>query len=139
MLLSDSKISMRPLCSDLLLKPLDYIFVTCLRKCLSWLVGVQSRPCHCFCKCIIVMLCKFISESVNEFWAVTWTLGLKKWHKSKSRRQRSKEKSLEMHAYPCCGSVWSVLDTCIPISRECLEPLGHMHVHIKGASGSLLV
>ena len=78
MILSDSHISMRPLCSYMLFKPVDYIFVTCLTKCLSWLVGVQCRPCPCFFKCIIVILCKFISGSVIEFWAMTWDLGLKK-------------------------------------------------------------
>jgi len=50
MLLSDSEISMRPPCSDLLFKPVDCIFVACLVKCMSWLVGVQSSPCQCFCK-----------------------------------------------------------------------------------------
>jgi len=77
MILSNYQISMIPLCSDMLFKLVDYIFVICLTKCLSWLVGVKSIPCHCFFKCIIFMLCKFISESVIEFWVVTWALGLK--------------------------------------------------------------
>jgi len=72
MLLSDSQINMRSLWLDMLFTPIDYIFVTCLTKLLSWLVGVQSRPYHCFCKCIIIILCKFISKSVIEFWVVTW-------------------------------------------------------------------
>ena len=40
MLLSDSQISIRPLCLILLFTPLDAMFVTCLTKFLSWLVGV---------------------------------------------------------------------------------------------------
>jgi len=68
---SESQISMRPLCSALLFRPIDLIFVICLTKCLSWLVGVQSSPCQCFCKCIIVPLCKFISEGVIELRLVT--------------------------------------------------------------------
>lgn len=35
MLLSDSQISMRPICLDLLFKPVECIFVTYLKKCLS--------------------------------------------------------------------------------------------------------
>ena len=68
-------------------------------KCLSWIVGVQPRPCQCFCKCIIVMLSKFIYELVIEFWAVTWGLGLRKWHKYQSHRHRIEDKSPQMH--PC--------------------------------------
>ena len=41
--LSDSKLCMRPLCSELLFTPVNYIFVMCLTKWLSCLVGVQSR------------------------------------------------------------------------------------------------
>ena len=41
MVLSNSQLSMRPLCSELLFTPVDYIFVICLMKCLSWLVGFQ--------------------------------------------------------------------------------------------------
>lgn len=68
--LRDSHISMRPLYSNILFKLVDYIFVICFMKCLSWLVGVQFRPCQCFCKCIIIMLCKLICESVIELWAL---------------------------------------------------------------------
>ena len=118
MLLSNSQISMRPLCSDLLFTPVDYIFVTCLTKCLSWIVGVQSRTCPCFCKCIIVMLCKFISESVVELWEMTWALGLKKWLKSRRCTHNTGQKSPWTHAYPCCGCVWSLLDACFPTSKE---------------------
>lgn len=71
MLLSDSQMSMRPISSNLLFKPIDYIIVTCLMKCLSWLVGVESSPCLINCICIIIMLFSFSFESVIEFWAVT--------------------------------------------------------------------
>jgi len=40
MLLSDSQMIIRPLYLDLLFKPVDYIFVTCLMKFLSWLIVV---------------------------------------------------------------------------------------------------
>jgi len=40
MVLSDSQLSMIPLYSKLLFTPVDYIFVICLKKFLSWLVGV---------------------------------------------------------------------------------------------------
>jgi len=68
---------MRPICSDLLFKPVDYIFVTCLMKCMSWLVGVQSSPYSSNFICILILLLSLSSESVIEFWAMTWTLGLK--------------------------------------------------------------
>ena len=72
MLLSDSQMSMRPLCLDLLLKPIDYIIVTCLMKCLSWLVGVQSSPCSTNCIYFLILLLYFSSESVIKSWEVTW-------------------------------------------------------------------
>jgi len=43
MVLSDSQLSMRPLCLELLIAPIDYTIAICLMKFLSWLVGVQSR------------------------------------------------------------------------------------------------
>ena len=99
MLLSDSQIIMRPLYSNLLFKPIDYIFATCLTKCLSWLVGVQSSPYSSNYICIIILLLPFTSKSVTELWVVTWVLGLKKWHKSWSRRHMFREKSHQTHAY----------------------------------------
>jgi len=41
--LSDSQLSMRPPCSDLLFTRIDYIFVICLTKFLLWVEEVQSR------------------------------------------------------------------------------------------------
>lgn len=118
MLLNDYQISMRPLCSDRLFKPVDYIFVTCLTKFLSWLVGVQSIPCSNNYICILIMLLSFSSKSVIKFWAMNWALGLKKWHKSWSHMRRSEEKIPHTHAYPCHGSVWYFLDACLSISME---------------------
>ena len=57
MALSDSKLSMKPICSELLITHVDYTFVICLTKCLSWLVGssqgieqvfslILSFPCY---------------------------------------------------------------------------------------------
>ena len=43
MVLNDSLLSMRPLCSKLLFTPVDYICIICLMKFLSWIVGVQSK------------------------------------------------------------------------------------------------
>jgi len=43
MLLNDSHMSMRHLCLNILFTLEDYIFVTCLTKCLSWIVRVHSR------------------------------------------------------------------------------------------------
>ena len=35
MLHRESQISIRPLCSDMLFTPIDYMFVICLTKCMS--------------------------------------------------------------------------------------------------------
>lgn len=37
MVLSDSQIITRSLCLIMLVTPVDYMFVICLMKCLSWL------------------------------------------------------------------------------------------------------
>ena len=73
---------MRPICLDMLFTPVDYIFVICLRKFLSWLVGVQSRACLSNFICNIISFLSFCSEGVIQFWAVTWALSLKTWIKS---------------------------------------------------------
>ena len=78
MLLSDSQMSMRPLCLYLLFSSVDYIFVICLTKCLSSLVGVQSRAGSSICICIIISLLSFCSKGVIQFWVVTWALAPKK-------------------------------------------------------------
>jgi len=64
MLIIDSQVSMRPLCLDMLFTPVDYIFVICSMKYLSWLVGVQLSPCSSNFICIIIPLLYFISEGV---------------------------------------------------------------------------
>jgi len=64
MLLSDSQMSMRPLCLDLLFTPVDYIFLICLMKCLSWIVGVLSRDFLSNCICIIIPLLSLCSKGV---------------------------------------------------------------------------
>jgi len=56
MVLSDSQISMKSLCLILLFTLLDYKFVICLTKCLSWLVWVWLRVCSSTFFSIIVSL-----------------------------------------------------------------------------------
>ena len=69
MVLSDSQLSMIPLCLELLFTLVDYIFVICLTKCLSWLVGVHSSLCSRICVGIIVSMFLFISVNSMKFWA----------------------------------------------------------------------
>jgi len=64
MLLSDSQMSMRPLGSELLFKPVNCIFVTCLMRFMSWKVGFKSIPCSSDCICIIIPLLSFYFEGV---------------------------------------------------------------------------
>jgi len=123
MLLSDSEISMIPLCLNLLLTPVDYIYVICLKKCLSWLVWVQSKACSSNCICIIIPLLYLCSEGAIYFLAVTWALGLNNWLKSwgcwyKNEKNNhwmqayhvvGTSKSFKMHACPYHGSVWELI------------------------------
>jgi len=83
MVLSDSQISMRSLRLNMLFTPVDYIFVICLTKCLSWLVGVWLRACSTIFFCMIVSLLIYCSGDVIQFWGVTWAMGLKKWLKTR--------------------------------------------------------
>jgi len=76
-----SQISMRPLCSDMLFTPVDYIFVICLMKCFSWLVGVQSRYYSSKFISIVISMLSYCSEYFIPFWVVTRALGLKMWLK----------------------------------------------------------
>ena len=85
MLHSDSQVSMSPLCLNMLFTLVDYIFMTCLTKRLSWVVGVWLRACLGIYICIIVSLLSLCSEGVIQFWVVTSALGLKKWLKSQGR------------------------------------------------------
>lgn len=119
MLRSDYWMSMRPICSYLLFKHVDYIIVACLTKCLSWLVGVESHPCSSKCRCIIILFLSFSFESIIDFLPVTLALGLKKWLKSQRRVHNTRKKSPHMHAYRYCGRTWSLMDVCLSISREC--------------------
>ena len=82
MLHSDSQISMRPLCLNLLFTYVDYIFVICLTKHMSWLVGVWLRASSSIYICIIVSLLSLYSEGAIQFWVVAWAMGLRKWLKS---------------------------------------------------------
>ena len=77
MVLSDSQISLRSICLILLFTLIDYIFVICFMKCLSWLVGVWLRASSSICFSIIVSLLIYCSKDVMKFWAVTWALILK--------------------------------------------------------------
>lgn len=81
MVLRDSQISTRPLCLKLLFTPVDYMYVICFTKCLSWLVGVWLRDFSTNFFCIIVSLLFYYFEDVIPLWAVTLALGLKKWLK----------------------------------------------------------
>lgn len=122
MLLRYSQISMRHLCSDMLFKLIDYILVTCLTKCLSWLVGVQLSPCSTRNWIyIIFVLLSFIPEGVIDLWEVTSSLGLKKWLKFRGRRHNIGHKHPSTLEYPCYGSIQSSLDAFVPISSEHLR------------------
>jgi len=79
---SDSQISMRPLSLNMLFTLVDHIFMICLTKFMSWLVGLQLRICSSIYICIIISLLYFCYEGVIQFWAVTWALGMKRWLKS---------------------------------------------------------
>ncbi len=81
MILSNSQLSMRPLCSKLLITLVEYTFAICLMKCLSWIVGVQSRSWTSFYFSTVLSMLFYWSEEMVQFWAVTWALGLKKWLK----------------------------------------------------------
>lgn len=84
MVLSDSQLSMRPLCSELLIAPIDYTFAICLTKCMSWLVGAQSSFWKCIFFSTVISILFYGSKEMVQFWEVTWALGLKKWLKSQS-------------------------------------------------------
>ena len=83
MLPYNSHISMILLCSNLLLWCVECIFVTCLTKCLSWLVGVQSSHWSNVCNSNLVSISFIISEAYMEFWVFAWVLALKSGTKSK--------------------------------------------------------
>jgi len=93
MSLRDSQQSMRPLCSDLLFTPVDYIFVKCLTKCMSRIIGVQSISYSSNFIFTVISLLYYYSEGVIQFWEVNWALGLKKWLKSQGRWHITESKS----------------------------------------------
>lgn len=109
---------MRPICSKLLFTVVNYIFLTCFMKFMSWLVGVQSSPCSRNFICIIFLLLYFIPEGAIGFQTVIQSGSLKKWLKSLGHGHNTGQKSPWMLAYPCYGSVQSPMDACMPISRE---------------------
>ena len=82
MLVCDSHLSTRPLCSNSLFIPIDYIFMLCLTKWFSWLVVVQPSSYSSNYFCTIISLLYFCSEDVIILWVVTLDLGVKKWLKS---------------------------------------------------------
>jgi len=84
----------------------------------------QSSACSNSCICIIILLLSFSFKSVMEFWAVTWALGLKKWHKS-WRCRCLPRRNIPRHTH---ALLW-----------ECLEPPRRTLVHIKGVSRGLMV
>ena len=71
MVLSDSEISTRSLCLNMLFTPIDYMFVICLAKCMSWLIGVWLRACSTNYFFIIVSLLFYCFEDAIPFWATT--------------------------------------------------------------------
>lgn len=85
MILSDFQLGMRPLCSKLLFRPVDYIFAICLTKCMSWLLGVKWRSWTSICFSTVISMLFYWYEDMVQLLVVTWALGLKKWLKSRSR------------------------------------------------------
>lgn len=77
MLLSDSQISMRPLCLNLLFTPIDCIDAKCLTECQSRLEMVRSSLGVSFWFISIVIMCLMDSGGCSKFWAVAEILGLK--------------------------------------------------------------
>ena len=94
MVLSDSQLSMRTLCSEFLFTPVVYIFVTCLTKCLSWLVWVQSTFHSSIVFSTVISMLFYYYEGVMKFWAVIRALGLKKCLKSRGCWNNTKKFSL---------------------------------------------
>lgn len=119
MSLSDSQISMRPLCSDSLFSLVDYIFVIFLMKCMSWLLGVQSSFPSSDCIYTIISLLFYCFEYVIQLWVVTRALGLKKWLKSQGCWHNTVQK------FPICW-IASLLDR--------LEVPERWHAHNMRAS-----
>ena len=110
MILYESQRSMRPLCLDLLLWLVDYIFVTCLIKSLSWLVRLSTCT-NDFISSLIQLLF-IISESFMKLWAVAWVVALKKWHRIRGRWLKTSWKSPTI-GMSCCGSNWKASVTCM--------------------------
>lgn len=75
MLLSDSQIGMRPISSNLLFWPIDYIFVTCFMKFMSCMVVVRSSTCWIICASILSSRLFIISEIFMKFWKMAWKCG----------------------------------------------------------------
>ena len=67
MVLSDFQISMISLCLIMLFASIDYMFVICLAKFLSWLVGVWLRACSSIFFSIIISLLFYYSRDVMQF------------------------------------------------------------------------
>lgn len=122
---SESQISMRPICSDLLFTLVDYIFMTCLTKCPSWLVGVQSRSYSSNCISTIIYMLSYYYEGFIQFWEVTWALDLKMWLKSWGQWHRSEK-----------NSPWTL--ACLPmrVSRGPWTLAFPQHERVQRSSGS---
>ena len=77
MVLSDSQLSLRPLCTKLLITHIDYTLAICLTKCLSRLLGIQSRSWKSIIFSTIISMLFYWYKEMVQFWVVTWALGLK--------------------------------------------------------------
>ena len=119
MALRDSQISTRSLFLKLLFTPVDYMFVICLAKCLSWLLRVWLRAYSTIWFCIIVSLLFYCFEDVIPLWQVAWALGMKKWLKS----QGAGTNLDKMVPERWLAGLW-----------ECTKVPGRWHAHIMRAS-----
>ena len=69
-LFDDSHISMRSLCSDLLLRAVYFMFMMCLMKYFSSIVGVRLNPYSSVFISNLVSMLSIISISFMKFWVV---------------------------------------------------------------------
>ena len=83
MLHSESQISIKPLCLNMLFPHVYYIFMICFMEFLSLIVWFQSRSSSSNCIRIVTSLLSYCSEDVILFQEVTQVLGLKEWLESR--------------------------------------------------------
>ena len=123
MILTDSHISIRPICSYLLLKLVEFIHVKCLTECQSRLGMGKPSPRVSFWFISFIIMCLMDLRSYNKFWAVVKILGLKS-------ALNFMDSSIDMvEKVPGCrhASLWE----CRYLSRR-------GHAHSMGASSVLI-